>query len=102
MQRAREIEPLSAGVNLYLGVAQTHAGQYDLALRQIQQSIELDPGYYRSYMFLGGTWTWLERYDEAIAAFQKALVTHARQHRVARLLGVGYGGQGRTSARSRT
>lgn len=73
VQRAREIEPLSASVNLYLGVAQTHAGQYDLANRQIQQSIELDPGYYRPYMFLGRNLHCLQRYDEAIAAYRKAL-----------------------------
>ena len=53
MQRAREIEPLSTSVNLYLAVAQLHAGQYDLAIRQLQQSIELDPAYYRTYMFQG-------------------------------------------------
>ena len=53
--RAREIEPLSANVNLYLGVAQRHTGQYDLADRQIRQSIELDPDYYRSYMFMART-----------------------------------------------
>ena len=51
VQRAREIEPLSCSVNVYLGVAQAHAGQYDLALRQIQQAIELDPGDHRSYTF---------------------------------------------------
>jgi tetratricopeptide (TPR) repeat protein len=73
VQRAREIEPLSASVNLYLGVAQTHAGQYDLALRQMQQSIELDPSYYRSHMFLGRNLSWLGRYDEAIVSFKKAL-----------------------------
>jgi TolB-like protein/Flp pilus assembly protein TadD len=73
VQRAREIEPLSAGVNLYVGVAQTHAGQYDLALRQIQQSIELDPGYYRSHMFLGRLLSYVGRNDESIGAFQKAL-----------------------------
>jgi len=73
VQRAREIEPLSASVNLYLGVAQTHAGQYDLALRQMLQSIELDPSYYRSHMFLGRNLSWLGRYEEAIAAFKKAL-----------------------------
>ena len=73
VQRAREIQPLSASVNLYLGLAQTHAGQYDLALRQIQQDVELDPAYYRSYMFLGRLLSWLDRHDEAIATFQKAL-----------------------------
>lgn len=73
VQRAREIEPLSASVNLYLGVAQSHAGQYDLALRQMKQSIELDPSYYRSHMFMGRNLSWLHRYDEAVAAHQRAL-----------------------------
>ncbi len=53
VKHAREIEPLSASVNVYLGICHTFAGRYDLALRQIQDSIELDPSYYRSYMFLG-------------------------------------------------
>ncbi len=73
VKRAREVEPLSASVNLYLGIAHTFARQYDLALRQIHESIELDPGYYRSYMFLGITLNGLDRYDEAITAFQMAL-----------------------------
>jgi TolB-like protein/Flp pilus assembly protein TadD len=73
VKRAREIEPLSPSVNLYLGVALEHAGHYDLAIRQLQLSIELDPGYYRPYMFLGRSLCWQDRHDEAIAAHQKAL-----------------------------
>ena len=73
MQRAREIEPLSCSVNLYLGVAQTHAGQYDLAIRQMQQSIELEPGYYRPHMFLGRTLMAIGRHEEAISELRKAL-----------------------------
>jgi TolB-like protein/Tfp pilus assembly protein PilF len=72
MQRARDLEPLSTSVNLYLGIAHTFARQFDLAHRQIQLSIELDPSYYRSYMFLGINLNGLDRYDEAITAFQKA------------------------------
>jgi TolB-like protein/tetratricopeptide (TPR) repeat protein len=73
VQRARDIEPLSASVNLYLGVAQHHAGQYDLALRQMRQSIEIDPNYYRSHMFMGRNLSWLQRFDEALAEHQRAL-----------------------------
>jgi len=73
MQRAREIEPLSPTVNLYLGMSQMFAGHFDLAIRQIQQSIELDPGYYRSHFFLGRAFGCIERYDDAIAAVQKAI-----------------------------
>jgi tetratricopeptide (TPR) repeat protein len=73
MQRARESEPLSPGVNMYLGVAQTHAGQYDLAIRQLNQAIELDPHYYRPYMFLGRALAFVGHHQEAITSFQKAL-----------------------------
>lgn len=73
VQRARDSEPLSPVVNVYLGVAQTHAGQYDLAIRQLNQTIELDPNNYRTFMFLGRTLAYTGRNDEAMVAFQKAL-----------------------------
>jgi TolB-like protein/Tfp pilus assembly protein PilF len=94
VQRAREIEPLSASVNLYLGLAQTHAGQYDLALRQIQQSVELDPAYYRSYMFLGRLLSWLDRHDEAIATFQKALALTPDNLEALAFMGAALGAKG--------
>jgi tetratricopeptide (TPR) repeat protein len=73
VKRARDSEPLSPVMNMYVGVAQTHAGQYDLALRQLKQAIELDPHLYRPYMFLGRVYASLERPEDAIAAFQHAL-----------------------------
>jgi TolB-like protein len=73
VRRARDSEPLSPIVNMYLGMAQKNAGQYDLAIRQLNQTIELDPHNYRSYMFLGLALYGSSRYQEAIAAFQKAL-----------------------------
>ncbi len=73
LQRAKKSDPLSVSVNLYLALSQSHGGQYDLALRGIKQAIELDPHYYRSHMFLGRTLVWLNREDEAIEEFQKAL-----------------------------
>jgi len=73
VQRARDSEPLSLVVNMYLGVAQTHAGQYDLAIRQLNQTIELDPNNYRTFMFLGRALTYTGRNDDAMVALQKAL-----------------------------
>ncbi len=100
MQRAREIEPLSIGVNLYLGVAQTHAGQQDLALRQFQQCVELEPTYYRSYFFLGRNLAWLGRYDEAVEAFEKALSLTPDNIEALAFLGAAMAGRARASARS--
>jgi tetratricopeptide (TPR) repeat protein len=64
---------LSPVVNAYLGIARSNAGQYDLGIRQLNQAIELDPHYYRAYMFLGHALSAVDRNAEAIAAFEKAL-----------------------------
>jgi TolB-like protein/Tfp pilus assembly protein PilF len=94
VQRAREIEPLSASVNLYLGVAQHHAGQYDLALRQMRQSIEIDPNYYRSHMFMGRNLCWLHRYDEAIAEHQRALELAPESFEALAMLAIAHASKG--------
>ncbi|MGH9590338.1 MAG: winged helix-turn-helix domain-containing tetratricopeptide repeat protein [Terracidiphilus sp.] len=94
MQRAREIEPLSPNVNLYLGVAQINAGQYDLGIRQVHKSIELDPGYYRPYFFLGRGLNSIERYDEAVAAIQKAISLAPGQIELLACLGAALAGNG--------
>jgi TolB-like protein len=73
VQRARDSEPLSAIVNMYLGVARANAGQHDLAIRQLNQTIELDPHNYRTYMFLGWALSGAARHQEAVEAFKKAL-----------------------------
>jgi len=94
VQRAREVEPLSSIVSLYLGVAQHAAGQYDLALRQIRQSIELDPNYYRSHMFMGRNLCWLHRFDEGIHSLQRALELAPQAADVAAMLAAAYAGKG--------
>ena len=94
MHRAREIEPLSPNVNLYLGLAQAFAGQLDLAARQMQQSIELDPAYYRAHMFLGKILSGLERHEEAIASFHKALSLFPEHIETLAFLGSALAGKG--------
>jgi TolB-like protein/Tfp pilus assembly protein PilF len=73
VKRALECDPLSPVVNTYLGVARGFAGQYDLAIRQLKLAIELDPHYYRPYMFLGRILCDINRPVDAIVTFEKAL-----------------------------
>lgn len=94
LQLAREIEPLSPSVNLYLGVAQMGAGQLDLALRQLKQCIELDPGFYRPYGFLGRNLACLEQYDEAIAVLEKALLLEPGHIELLSWLATAFAGKG--------
>jgi tetratricopeptide (TPR) repeat protein len=94
MQRARELEPLSPPVNLYLGLAQLHSGQYDIGIRRIQESIVLDPGYYRSYMFMGRALSATNRHDEAIASLEKALALQPDSFESFGFMGVALAGKG--------
>ena len=72
VQRALECEPLSPVVNAYLGMARANAGHFDLGIRLLNQAIELEPHFYRAYMFLGNVLCELDRYTEAISAYEKA------------------------------
>jgi len=94
MRRARELEPLSPSVHLYLGMAHSWAGHHDLAIRQIQQSIELDPGSYRAYMFLGKFLSVLERHEEALAALNRALLLFPGHLEAIAFLGSALAGKG--------
>ena len=73
--RAREIDLLSPFINSYVGIIHLNAHQPDLAERYLQETIPLDPTYYRPYLFLGQTFLSVHRYAEALAAFRQG---HAR------------------------
>jgi tetratricopeptide (TPR) repeat protein len=94
VRRARDSEPLSPVVNMYLGVAQTHAGQYDLALRQLNQTIELDPHNYRTFMFLGRTLSAINRQDDAIAAYERAIALNPEGLEAMAMMGASMGAKG--------
>lgn len=98
VRRARESEPLSPVINTYLGAAQTHAGRYDLALRQLDQAIELDPHLYRPYMFLGRLYVAMEQYEKAIAAFRRALSLNAENLEALAFMGQALAGTGNRKA----
>jgi TolB-like protein/Tfp pilus assembly protein PilF len=70
--RAREIDPLSPIINTYVGCIHKDAGQYDLAIRQLRETIPLDPSYYRPYFFLGHALVGLGQHAEALSALNEA------------------------------
>jgi TolB-like protein/Tfp pilus assembly protein PilF len=70
--RAHEIDPLSPIINTYVGAMHKNAGQPDLAVRHLQETIPLDPSYYRPYMFLGQTLMSVQRNAEALVALRQA------------------------------
>ena len=81
--RARELDPLSPGVNATVGYVLASARRYDEAIAALNKTIELDANYPYTYLFLGQTYTAQGKHAEAVAAFSRAIAlgldTHATQ-----------------------
>jgi tetratricopeptide (TPR) repeat protein len=71
--RARELDPLSPGVNATVGYIQSSARRYDQAVEALNKTIELDRNYPYTHLFLGHTHTAQGKYAEAIAAYRQAM-----------------------------
>ena len=74
---ALAIPPENAGVkaSALVGLSDclSHAGESKEAIKYLQQAVALDPGNERNLRAMGTVYVDLEQYDEAIAAFEKAI-----------------------------
>jgi tetratricopeptide (TPR) repeat protein len=70
VRRGLELDPVSLILNAVLGLAYYWGRQYDEALHQLNQTMELDRNFIFAHLFRGFTLEAMERWDEAIAAFQ--------------------------------
>lgn len=71
MQRALEVDPLSAPLNNMLGQTFLWAGDYEKALQQFQRTVALDPRFPLVHFFLAKLLEELGRYEEAIQEQEK-------------------------------
>lgn len=69
---ALDLDPLSLIINWNLGWNLYFARKYDAALAQFKSTLELDPNYLVTYLFLGQAYVQKALYEEAQAAFQRA------------------------------
>ncbi len=72
-ERALRIDPISTGLNGNLGSVFVFTHQWDKAIEQLRSAIDLDPGYWFDYCFLGRAYEQRGRLPEAIATFQRGL-----------------------------
>ncbi|MGH2568388.1 MAG: tetratricopeptide repeat protein, partial [Bacteroidota bacterium] len=70
--RALELDPLDIEMSVHLAWHYIHSYQYDKAVEQCTKAREKDPKFHETYWFLGLALEQQGRFDEAIAAFQKA------------------------------
>lgn len=72
-QLAKELDPLSVIINWNVGWILHFSRKYKEALNQFRSTLELDPNYLVTRMFLGQTYVQLQEFDKAREEFQRAL-----------------------------
>ena len=71
IRRAQELDPLSLIINGMVGVALRLNNQTEQALEQLNKTLEIDPNFPRTHLFLAETYQQAGRYEEALGAFAK-------------------------------
>jgi serine/threonine-protein kinase len=72
-KRARELDPLSLIINADLGADYFYSRQYDNAIEQLRKTIEMDQNFYTAHYFLGMAYAMKGDFQEAVAAYRRAL-----------------------------
>jgi TolB-like protein/Flp pilus assembly protein TadD len=70
--RARELDPISLVIRFLLGRAYFHERQFDLAVQEYRNSLEINPNFWVTHLFLGKVYEQQGLYAEALAELQMA------------------------------
>jgi TolB-like protein/DNA-binding winged helix-turn-helix (wHTH) protein/Tfp pilus assembly protein PilF len=73
INKARELDPLSISINFSWGWRLYMARQYDRAIEQIQNTIEMDPSYELSHLVAGQAYAQKGQFERAVAQLRKAV-----------------------------
>lgn len=73
-ERARELDPLSNIINTWVGSRYFFARQYDKAIEQYRNTLEMNPGFVPVHLVLGQALEQKHMYREAIAELEKAVL----------------------------
>jgi len=91
LQRAVELDPLSALYNALVAYLYYARGKCDPAIEQCQRTMDLDPGWYFPHWLLAIVYEHLGRIEEAIAAAQRACELSGRNAPTLGILGLADG-----------
>ncbi len=90
MKKAREVNPLSIQINSAIGEDLYYARQYDEVVVQLEKAINLEPHYYRAYLWLGSAYAQKKMHARAIETFQKGMTAAQRHPQIVASLGHAY------------
>jgi serine/threonine-protein kinase len=102
MKRAYSLDPLSPNVAADLALAYYFARQYENAVEQCQDVIELHPGFYRPHQLLGMIYLQQKLYAEAITELQQAAIMSGGNCKVLALLACAQSSSGNPSGAKQT
>jgi tetratricopeptide (TPR) repeat protein len=97
IQRARNLDPLSARTEAALAMSLYFARQHERALEHLNLALELDPSFADAYCGLGLNYQQLAMWEKSFAAFQQALALSGHSTEDVASLGFAYGAAGRTA-----
>jgi tetratricopeptide (TPR) repeat protein len=73
IRKAEELDPLSLIISATVGQISYYGRDYDLAIEQLEKTLELDQGFGHAHRVLGEAYRRRGRLEEAVAEMQKAL-----------------------------
>jgi TolB-like protein/DNA-binding winged helix-turn-helix (wHTH) protein/Tfp pilus assembly protein PilF len=94
MNHARELDPLSISMNFSLGWRLYMAHQYDQAIEQLQNTLDMDPSFALARMVLGQAYEQKRAYPRALAELQRAVTAAHDSPQMLGALGHAYGVSG--------
>jgi TolB-like protein/Flp pilus assembly protein TadD len=89
-KRALELEPLSLIINFEVALASYFSRNYDQAIDQFQKTLELDANFPPPHTFLAAAYEQKSMFEEAIAAFQRAITVTQRRDKGLAMAGLGH------------
>ena len=101
-RRARQLDPLSAVFNSFVGAALYFARRHDEAIEECRKAIDLHPDFGVAHWYLGRAYLQKGRTREALAELQKAVTLSGGSPLMKGSLGVGYALAGDRAAAERT
>jgi DNA-binding winged helix-turn-helix (wHTH) protein/TolB-like protein/Flp pilus assembly protein TadD len=101
-RRARQLDPLSAVFNAFVGATLYSARRYDEAIDECRKTIDLHPDFGVAHWYLGRAYLQKGRLQEAIPELQEAVTLSGGSPLMKGTLGVGYAVAGDRAAAERT
>jgi DNA-binding winged helix-turn-helix (wHTH) protein/TolB-like protein/Flp pilus assembly protein TadD len=101
-RRARQLDPLSAVFNTFVGASLYFARRHDEAIEECRKTVELHPDFGVAHWYLGRAYLQKGRFPEAVAELQRAVDLSGGSPLMKGTLGVGYAAAGDRAAAERT